>query len=70
MSDPVNHPDHYQRGGLEAIDVIEAFTDHPEDFLKGNVLKYLLRAGHKDNEAQDLAKAAWYLDRLIERKTQ
>lgn len=62
MSSAVNHPDHYRRGGLEAIDVIEAFTDHPDDFLKGNVLKYLLRAGHKGDEAQDLRKARWYLD--------
>lgn len=67
MSDEVNHPQHYQRGGLEVIDVIEAFTDHPDDFLKGNVLKYLLRAGHKGDETEDLAKAAWYLDRLIAR---
>jgi hypothetical protein len=32
--------------------------------LKGNVIKYLWRANHKGNAAQDYAKAAWYLDRL------
>lgn len=69
IPEQVDHPDHYQRGDMEAIDVIEAFTDHPDDFLKGNVLKYLLRAGHKNDELQDLQKAHWYLTRLIETKT-
>lgn len=64
----VSHPPHYQTwNGLEAIDVIEAFTAD----LKGyeathtaNVLKYMLRWKQKDG-LRDLKKAMWYLDRLI-----
>lgn len=64
----VSHPDHYQtKSGLEAIDVIEAFT---EDLVgieatdTGNVLKYMCRWKHK-NGLQDLKKAKWYLEHLI-----
>lgn len=59
----VNHPAHYQTSsGMEVIDVIEAFG---LGFLRGNVIKYLLRAGHKDDILQDLNKAKWYLEREI-----
>lgn len=58
-------PDHYKRGGLEAIDVIEAFD---LGFNLGNVAKYILRAGHKDSRVQDLKKARYYLDREIEKE--
>lgn len=66
----VSHPSHYQgKNGLEAIDVIEAFTSE----LSGidavdtaNVLKYMLRWKSK-NGVQDLKKAQWYLTHLIER---
>lgn len=66
MSDPINHPLHYNSGGIEVIDVIEAFD---LCFSGGNCLKYLLRAGRKDpaTELQDLKKARFYLDRLIAR---
>lgn len=63
MTDPVNHPTHYQRGGLEAIQVIEAFQ---LDYHLGNATKYILRLGHKDNAIQDAQKAAWYINRWIE----
>ena len=63
MSEAVDHPSHYQsKSGLEAIDVIEAFN---LDFHLGNAVKYILRAGKKDNELQDLEKAMWYLARHI-----
>lgn len=63
MLDPVNEPQHYMsEGGLEAIDVIESFE---LNFNLGNVVKYLLRAGKKDDETQDLKKALWYLRREI-----
>lgn len=62
----VNHPSHYLRGGMEAIDVIEAFA---LNFRVGNCVKYLLRAGYKNTGPQckleDLRKARWYLDREI-----
>ncbi len=67
--DAINHPKHYQtKNGLEAIDVIEAFTADlrgGEATNTGNVLKYMCRWKHK-NGIEDLKKARWYLDRLIE----
>jgi Tfp pilus assembly protein PilF len=63
MSDLVNHPEHYRsQGGLEAINVIESFS---LNFHLGNAVKYILRAGKKDNEIQDLRKAMWYLKRQL-----
>jgi hypothetical protein len=62
VSDNVNRPAHYIRGGMEAIDVIEAFA---LDYRIGNAVKYLLRAGYKGNRLEDLAKARWYVDRAI-----
>ena len=71
MSDQVNHPSHYKQGRVEAIDVIEDVVAGAPDpvvgYLVGQTLKYLLRAWHKGNTMQDLQKAAWYLNRAIER---
>ena len=64
MEDLVNHPDHYKSGGLEAIDVIEAFGLQ-NDFFLGNVVKYVLRADKKGKFLEDLEKASWYLNRKI-----
>ena len=65
MTDPVNHPAHYKApNGLEAIDVIEGFG---LGFHRGNAVKYLLRAGKKDDAAQDMRKARWYVDRDLQR---
>ena len=68
MKDNVNHPDHYKSSsGLEAIDVIEAFTAELsglEAVCTGNALKYLLR-WKKKNGVEDLKKARWYLNRMI-----
>ena len=66
LDDPVNHPQHYLSGGMEAIDVIEAFFAH--NYHLGNVFKYLARSGKKDDIVQDLEKAAWYLARAIDRE--
>lgn len=64
----VSHPDHYiSKTGLETIDVIEAFTydlKGAEATHTGNILKYICRWKNK-NGIQDLEKAKWYLDRLI-----
>lgn len=70
MSDAVNHPDHYNHDGIkcgcgqpiECIQVAENFN-----FNRGNALKYIWRAGSKDDEVQDLRKANWYVHREIER---
>ena len=64
ISDRVNHPQHYQRGGIETIDVIEAWQ---LGFHLGNAVKYLSRAGHKDDAIEDLLKARWYIEREISR---
>lgn len=64
----VSHPSHYQsETGLEVIDVIEAFTFDLagiEAVDTGNALKYICRWKHK-NGVQDLEKAMWYLQHLI-----
>lgn len=64
----VSRPPHYQsKNGLEVIDVIDAFTADltgTEATHTGNILKYVCRWKAK-NGLQDLKKAAWYLDRLI-----
>ena len=65
----VSHPSHYQsKTGLEVIDVIEAFTSDLngiEATDTGNILKYMCRWKNK-NGIQDLEKAKWYLDHLID----
>lgn len=67
-NDPVSHPSHYTSGGVETIDVIEAWG---LGFHLGNVVKYVSRAGKKDPErtVEDLRKAKWYLERAIDRAT-
>ena len=60
----INHPKHYNMGKYEAIDVIE---DWGLGFNLGNVVKYISRAGHKDDILQDLKKSLWYLQREIQR---
>ena len=64
--DMVNHPDHYNKGGIETIDAIEsALGEEGSKFYHtGNVLKYMWRWQYK-NGIEDLKKARWYLDRLI-----
>ena len=64
--DPVNKPMHYNQGGIECIDAIQAsMTDKQfAAYCKGNIMKYLWRYENK-NKKQDLLKAEWYLRRLI-----
>ncbi len=64
MGDPVN-PAHYKThpSGVECIDVVETMS-----FNLGNCVKYIWRAGLKSSDpAEDLKKAAWYLNREIAR---
>jgi hypothetical protein len=53
---------HYQTAELQPIETMQMYLSHEEfiGFLKGNVLKYTLRAGHKEDAAKDLEKAAQY----------
>ena len=73
--DVVEHPEHYNEGMIE---VIEAMTALPIDefrgYLKGNAMKYVFRAGHKQDDnkdrtlqaKEDLDKAIWYINKLKE----
>jgi hypothetical protein len=63
--DPVNHPPHYKMGGIEAIDVIEAYD---LNFRLSNVIKYVLRHAYKGRPIEDLEKALFYLQRDIQKK--
>lgn len=63
----VSHPEHYNAGSLEAIDVIED-AGFGEGFALGNALKYILRAKHKNNYVDDLRKAIWYINYAIEKE--
>ena len=65
VKETVNHPDHYQGNEYEAIDIIE---DYNLNFHLGNVMKYVLRADKKNSRVEDLKKAAWYLNRELERE--
>ena len=60
--DLINNPPHYTNGAIEPIDFIEA---NDLSFLEGNVVKYVVRAPYKGTQLQDLKKARFYLDRLI-----
>jgi hypothetical protein len=64
--DMVNSPPHYNKTGVECIDAIRAATgDGYEYYLQGNIMKYLWRYRYK-NGTEDLKKARWYLNKLIE----
>ena len=59
----INHPSHYNMG-IETIEYIESGS---MNFNTGNVIKYVTRAGYKNNQLEDLKKAMWYLQREIDR---
>jgi len=58
----VNHPQHYNEGSIEVIDAID---DWNLDFSAGNIVKYIVRAAHKGNQKEDLEKALWYIQRML-----
>ena len=64
----VNHPSHYNQGDMECIDgLIGAFgKKEVATFCKINAMKYVWRLGHKDEEAQEIGKIKWYLDKYLE----
>lgn len=67
LYDAVNHPEHYNQGGIEFIDALESAQSEEEHngYLQGNAMKYLWRYQHKGKALEDLKKARWYLNRLI-----
>ena len=67
--DMVNHPPHYKVDDIECIDAIRASTREGYEFyLQGVILKYLWRYRYKGKPIEDLKKAEWYLNKLIEIK--
>jgi len=68
MVDMVNHPPHYTRGGVECIDALASATAGLEGLdavCTANAIKYLWRWKQK-NGVEDLRKAQWYINKLIE----
>ena len=67
MEDAVNHPEHYNQNGVETIETIKNSMSQEgfRGYLIGNIIKYICRFPFK-NGLQDLEKAKWYLDKLIE----
>ena len=65
--DPVEQPDHYNKGAIEAIEAIKASMPDNEfhGYLKGDALKYLWRYDYKGKPVEDLRKCKWYIERLI-----
>lgn len=68
IDDQVNHPSHYTQGDIECIDAINASMSKNAfiGYLKGNCIKYLWRAGLKNDALEDIRKAEWYLKKLEE----
>jgi hypothetical protein len=56
------NPSHYKQYSVECIEVAEEFS-----FCLGNALKYIWRAGYKEDAILDLEKAKWYIEREIKR---
>lgn len=67
MADMVNHPSHYDTGKFECIDVMleTQGVEAVKDFCLCNAFKYLYRCKRK-NGLEDIKKAIWYLNKLIE----
>ncbi len=64
--DPINKPKHYNQGGVEVYDFIKS---NKFGYAQGNVIKYVSRYRYKGTPIQDLLKARWYLNKLIEETT-
>ena len=69
--DMVNHPSYYTHGGVECIDAItsalSSYEDSVDSWLVGQVIKYLWRAPLKGKYEEDIKKALFYLNRLVEK---
>ena len=64
----INSPQHYNKGGVECIDAIQAMLTAEEflGYLRGNSLKYRWRFRYKNNPINDLSKASWYENKLFD----
>ena len=59
----IESPDYYTRGNIEVWDFVR---DQDLNYFLGNAIKYICRAGFKDDKAQDLAKAIHYLENELQ----
>ena len=68
--DMVNHPSHYQIGGVETVDIIKELLSKKEfiGYLKGTFIKYRERHSYKGKSEEDLKKAKWFWNKLQEVK--
>lgn len=69
VKDMVNHPPHYNQGGVECIEAIKSMLT-PEEFkgyCKGSIVKYVWRSDLKGQNIEDLKKSEFFLKALIER---
>lgn len=65
MNDVINHPDHYQdHSGIECIEIAS-----PLSYSIGNAVKYVYRYDSKDTPLENLKKARWFLNRVIDGET-
>ena len=64
VKEMVNHPQHYNFGKIEVIEVVE---DWKLGFNLGNAVKYIGRCEHKGTKEQDIKKAIWYLERELKK---
>ena len=70
-NDGVEHPSHYKSDGIECIEAMYAISPAMAIyFAVGSALKYLDRAGLKDDEGKDLSKAkeCWHMAKRMVRK--
>ena len=66
MANKVDHPSHYNTGSIETIEYLESLGT-AEDFCSGNAIKYISRYKHKGKPLEDLKKARWYIQYLIDK---
>jgi len=66
--DNVNHPSHYTFGKYEVIDVIKDQLSEEQfvGYCLGNAVKYISRCQHKGKMIEDIRKAIWYLNAIVE----
>lgn len=65
----MNEPDYYNHDGLSPIQAFKKGMISRHEYIgfcKGNIIKYVVRAGKKDDAVEDLEKAKNYIDFLLE----
>ena len=69
MDTRISNPKHYTEGSIECIDAINAMTEQNGEgaYHRGSILKYLWRCFDKGDALNDLKKARWFINDLIER---